>query len=141
MKKRNRCVSLILFAFTIICSAQFVSAQTEKKLSSTPKDFQTFYAKFKGAVTRKDKQAVVAMTSFPFKYGWDAGDEGTYSRTRFLANFNRIFGNNKKIFHQTNPSFTIDGKLFDLMDEEDASHYGFVKTSAGYKFVSIIVEP
>jgi hypothetical protein len=134
-------VSLILFTFTIICFAQFVSAQTEKKLTSTPKEFQTFYAKFKSAVIRKDKQTVASMTVFPFKYGWDAGDEGTYTRSRFVTNFNRIFGNNKKIFRQANPSFTIDGKHLDLLDETDASHYGFVKTATGYKFVSIIVEP
>jgi hypothetical protein len=141
MKKTKPCVSLILFAITVVCTSQFVFAQTEKKLTSTPKEFQTFYAKFKSAVIRKDKHAVASMTSFPFKYGWDAGDEGTYSRSRFLTNFNRIFSNNQKIFRQANPSFTIDGKHLDLLDETDASHYGFVKTSAGYKFVSIIVEP
>jgi hypothetical protein len=141
MKKTRRCLSLILFGFAAICFAQSASAQTEKKLASTPKDFQTFYAKFKGAVARKDKQAVASMTTFPFKYGWDAGDEGTYSRSRFLTNFNRIFGNNKKIFRQVNPSFSVEGKSLDLMDEEDASHYGFVKTATGYRFASIIVEP
>jgi hypothetical protein len=141
MNKTKRCYSLILLVFAVVCFVQSASAQTEKRLSSTPKDFQTFYAKFKGAVARKDKQAVASMTSFPFKYGWDAGDEGTYSRSRFLTNFNRIFGNNKKIFRQANPSFSVDGKHLDLMDEEDASHYGFVKTAAGYRFVSMIVEP
>ena len=141
MKKTKRGVSLFLLAVTLVCSTQFAFGQTEKKLSSTPKEFQTFYAKFKGAVLRKDRQAVASMTSFPFKYGWDAGDEGTYSRSRFLTNFTRIFGNNQKIFRQANPSFTIDGKSLDLMDEDDASHYGFVKTATGYKFRSIMVEP
>jgi hypothetical protein len=141
MNMTKRCRSLILFAFAVVCLTQFASSQTEKRLSSTPKDFQTFYAKFKGAVIRKDKQAVAAMTVFPFKYGWDAGDEGTYSRSRFLANFTRIFSNNQKIFRQANPSFSVDGKHLDLLDETDASHYGFVKTAAGYKFVSMIVEP
>jgi hypothetical protein len=141
MKKTKHYVSLFLFIVTVAFFVQNSSAQTEKKLASTPKDFQTFYAKFKAAVVSKDKTIVASMTSFPFKYGWDAGDEGTYSRSRFLSNFNRIFGNNKKIFRQANPTFSVDGKSLDLMDEEDASHYGFVKTAAGYKFVSIIVEP
>jgi hypothetical protein len=81
------------------------------------------------------------MTRFPFAYGWDAGDEGTYTRRQFLAKFDVIFGKGKKIFRQRNPAFFVDGSSLDLMDEEDASHYGFMKTTTGYKFTSMIVEP
>ncbi len=140
MKKLILATTFIAFGVGILSLTE-ARGQTSKRLSSTPAAFQTFYRNFRNAVIRRDKPAVVAMTQFPFEYGWDAGDEGTYTRSRFLANFNHIFGNNKKIFRETNPTFYIDGKSFGLTDEEDASHYGFVKTPTGYKFASIMVEP
>ena len=115
---------------------------TPKRLSALPAKFQTFYTNFRNAVIRRDKQAVAAMTKFPFGYGWDAGDEGTYSRRQFLAKFDSIFPRSKRLFRQKNPrAFYGDGNSFDLTDESDASHYGFERTATGYKLTSFIVEP
>lgn len=116
-------------------------AQSSRKLNNTPKAFQTFYAKFKSAVARKDKTAVAALTKFPFRYGWDAGDEGTYSKAEFTKNFKRIFEGGTKLFGKSNPTFTVDGSTYDLTNNDDASHYIFKKIGSRYWFTSMIVEP
>ena len=117
------------------------SAQTGQRLSATPKAFQVFYAKFRRAVVARDKMTVASMTRFPFNYGFDAGDEGTFSRTQFLRRFNDILGGRRPIFRRTNPNFYADGGRFELVDETDASHFIFEKQGASYRFVSYMSEP
>ena len=143
MYKRILLLSLLLTTASVLSVAHGTAlGQTPpKRLSSTPTAFQTFYRNFRNAVTRRDKLAVASMTQFPFEYGWDAGDEGTYTRRQFLAKFDDIVGRNKGIFRRANPRFYVNGNSFDLTDESDASHFGFTKTRTGYKFTSMIVEP
>ena len=114
----------------------------EKKLSSAPKSFRTFFATFKRAVERSDKTAVASMTRFPFSYGYDAGDEGEYSKSAFIKNFRKIFSKGDDFFANRNPRFGIDqDDSTYYISTEDASHLGFVKSGRTYKFVSYIVEP
>lgn len=134
--KKLLMISLVLLSFSVVVSAQ------EKRLSDAPKSFRTFYASFKRAVERNDKQAVAAMSRFPFAYGYDAGDEGKYTRTQFIQNFKLIFHDPKDFFRESNPGFGIDdadGRYY--ISTEDASHLGFVKSGKTFKFVSYIVEP
>ncbi|MEO7673100.1 MAG: hypothetical protein ABIU09_03360 [Pyrinomonadaceae bacterium] len=133
--------SFLITSFVVLIGVGTADAQTERRLSSTPKAFQTFYAKFRTAVIKRDRNAVVALTNFPFRYGWDAGDEGTYTRSQFIAKFNDIFGGTRKFFGQANPTFHFDAGSFNLTNEEDASHYVFEKRGSNYKFTAFVVEP
>lgn len=134
----------IIAAFSILLVANFQAAfAQEKRLSSSPRAFQTFFSEFKKAVAKKDRARVAAMTKFPFKYGFDAGDEGTMSRTRFIKNFNRIFGDSPRrdFFPERNLLFSRgDGGSF-VVSDENAAHYIFVKQGKSYKFTQILVEP
>lgn len=132
---------VFLIAFFAFVSIANINGQTEKRLISTPKAFQTFFAKFKRATVNGDKKVVATMTSFPFRYGWDAGDEGTYDRAQFLANFDKIFGDARNLFRQKNPKFYIGDHSYGLTNEEDASHYRFEKRGSTYKLVAFVVEP
>jgi len=134
-------ISLALATSLLFVAATGARAQTSKRLTATPKVFQTFYAKFRRAVLRNDKSAVASMTSFPFEYGWDAGDEGTYSRRQFLAKFNDMFKGTHKLFSRSDPKFYVDGKTFNLTNMSDASHYIFEKKGSTYVFSSFVVEP
>jgi hypothetical protein len=131
----------VLVLVVIAAQVGLARAQEQKTLTQTPREFQTFYAKFRGAVLKKDRKAVAALTSFPFEYGWDAGDEGTYTETEFIGKFDDIFGGAKKLFAQKNPKFYFHDDAYDLFNEEDASHYFFRKEGGTYKFISLIVEP
>jgi|GEM_PF-1491961 len=140
MQKLRRHVSVLL----LICISIGVSsarAQSPTRLSSTPKTFQSFYAKFRRAVIRGDKQAVASMTTFPFSYGWDAGDEGTYGRRQFLQKFKDIFRGAASLFRRSDPKFTMDATSLVLTNTADASHYVFEKKHGIYHFASFIVEP
>lgn len=135
-------ISIVLFVSSIAgIGVGTVDGQTKRKLSSTPVAFQTFYAKFKAAVIKRDRNAVVSLTSFPFQYGWDAGDEGTYARSQFLAKYNDIFRGTRKLFAQQNPTFYVENGSYGLTNEADASHYMFEKRGSVYKFNSFMVEP
>ena len=138
MKKLALTIAVLLFA---LAPSDGVYAQTTKRLAATPKAFQVFYAKFRKAVLARDKAAIASVTRFPFKYGYDAGDEGTYSKTQFLRNFNKVFGERPPIFLARNPRFHVGEDGFDLVDESDASHYIFEKRGAGYQFTAYIAEP
>jgi len=136
---KNLTLLLVLVTFFIV-NSQTTNAQ-EKLLNSSPPAFRTFNAKFKAAVERSDKTAVASMTSFPFNYGFDAGDEGTMSRTQFIRGFSRIFGRSPaKFFTEKNPLFSKDGGTYTI-STEDAAHMIFVKKGSSFKFTSYIVEP
>ncbi len=135
-------ISIVLFVSSItVIGVGTVDGQTNRKLTSTPVAFQAFYAKFKAAVTKRDQNAVASLTRFPFDYGWDAGDEGTFTRSQFLAKYNDIFRGTGKLFGQKNPTFYGENGSYSLTNEADASHYSFEKRGSVYKFSSLIVEP
>jgi hypothetical protein len=134
---------LVLFMFATIGS-KVANAQRTQRVSATPKTFQAFYAKFRKAVIARDKVTVASLTRFPFDYGFDAGDEGTYTRRQFLKNFNNIFGTDAEaiaFFRRANPTVYPNGRKFDVLDDSDASHYIFEKRGASYQFTAYIVEP
>lgn len=139
--KRPVIVTFLLLVGLGISGGGSVSAQTHKRLAATPRAFQTFYAKFRRAVVARDKNTVASLTRFPFKYGFDAGDEGTFSKAQFLKRFSEIFGTEPGIFSRRSPSFNVDRGSFELYDESDASHYIFEKRGSGYQFTAYIAEP
>lgn len=136
----KKAVLLIVLVWLMVAANSENTFAQEKRLRSTPKAFQTFYAKFKSAMVKDDKTAVVSLTQFPFRYGFDAGDEGTFSKAQFTKRFKELFGNYKKLFSQNNPVFALDEGTFNLTSE-DATHFRFEKKGASYKFVAMISEP
>lgn len=133
--------SLLLLAIIASIGIATAEAQSNRRLTSTPKSFQAFFLKFKTAVGRRDRNGVAVMTKFPFKYGWDAGDEGTYNRSQFMANYKHIFDGTGRLFAQKNPTFYAEGGSFTLTNNYDASHYRFEKRGSTYVFAAIMVEP
>lgn len=132
----------IVVGLMLVAGSQTASAQREKRLDSAPRAFQTFFAKFKRAARKSDKPAVAAMTRFPFRYGFDAGDEGTMTRQQFVKRFKEIFGGNpKKFLTEKNPLFSKGDDGSYTISTADAAHLSFVKSGDGYKFAAYIVEP
>ena len=135
----------ILFCFVFAANGgEVANAQREQRLSATAKSFQVFYGKFRRAVVARDKITVASLTRFPFNYGFDAGDEGTFSRSQFLKRFNDMFvgdGGGITFFKRTNPTFYVKAGHFELVDESDASHYIFEKKGAGYQLTAYMSEP
>ena len=132
---------VVLSVGMLLIAVTTADSQTTRRLTSTPKAFQSFYTKFRAAVLRGDKKAVASMTSFPFPYGWDAGDEGTYTHKQFLAKYNDMFRGTRKLFSRSNPSFTVDGNSISITNMADASGYIFEKKGHSYYFTSFVVEP
>jgi hypothetical protein len=135
------------FIFFIVLLAIFaVNSQTtfaqEKRLSSSPQSFRTFFSKFINAVEKGDKTTVSAMTRFPFKYGFDAGDEGAMSKAQFIKRFTDVFGKSpKKFMTEKNPLFSRGSGGSYVISTEDAAHLIFVQDKKGFKFSAYMVEP
>lgn len=134
-------LTLLFLSFFAFIGRGTAYAQKKQKLSSASKTFQVFYDKFRNAVVKGDKKTVASLTQFPFQYGFDAGDEGTFSKTQFIKRFKDVFGGERPIFAQKNPVFYTEGGTYNLTDESDASHYIFEKKGASYKFTSYMSEP
>jgi len=131
----------LLIACSLLLLLSFTVAAQDERLRDAPKSFRTFYASFIRAVERSDKKAVASMTTFPFTWRLDAGDEGRYTRTQFIRNFKRLFGDDPRdALPGDDPSYGREGRKY-YISTEDASHFGFLKTGRTYKFVSYIVEP
>jgi hypothetical protein len=131
----------VLFLMLFAAGSQTTFAQREKRLNSAPAAFRTFFAKFIKAIEKSDKTTVAGMTVFPFRYGFDAGDEGTMTKRQFIRGFNRIFGNSPRRFMtEKNPVFSRDGANY-VISTEDAAHLSFAKSGNTFKFVAYIVEP
>ena len=81
------------------------------------------------------------MMNFPFDWGFDAGDEGSWTRSEFLKNYDRIFTPKPTVLRQKNPKFNVDGGTYGLEDNSDASYLMFKKVRGVYKFISYAVEP
>lgn len=137
--KRIILLGILLTAFFIGVGQTL--GQDADNLESTPRSFQTFFSKFKTAVVKKRKTVVASMSVFPFRYGYDAGNEGKYTRNQFIKNFGMIFSGDTPIFDPANIEFSCDAKECSIIDSSDASIYNFRKHGKTYKFVSYMVLP
>lgn len=125
----------------ILLAVPSVSAQRTVKLSATPKAFRDLYTKFASTVRKGDVKLIATMTAYPFKYGFDAGDEGTWDRAAFIKNFGDVIMPQPLVFMDKNPEFTVSGSRYTLADQDNGSYYTFAKKGGAYKFISYIVEP
>ena len=127
---------------SLICIVSLSISAQDKRLSSGPQAFQTFFAKFMAAVKRGDKAAVASMSQFPLTYGFDAGDEGKYSRQQFVKKgFTNIFGKKPTTFlPEKDPLLWIVGRDYTITTDS-AEHISFAKHGKAFLFTSYVVEP
>lgn len=133
--------ALILLGLLVGLCYGSVNAQKTVRLNSTPKAFKTFFMNFRTAVAKRNKQAVASFSRFPFEWGFDAGDEGTWTKSQFLKNYGRIFDGSEAFLAAKNPSFYVEGGTYNLTNEGDASHCIFSKQGSSYRLTAYVVEP
>jgi hypothetical protein len=136
-------IKKFIFLICILALTAAAAVAQEKKLSSAPASFRTFFASFKRAVVKGEKQKVASMTRFPFEYGFDAGDEGKMTKSQFMKKFRQIFGDDAGEF-MTDEYLTFsrgDGGSYTVSNSSDASHLIFVKVRNTYKFTAYYSEP
>lgn len=140
MKKFS--LSLVLLLLLLVVNGQRANAQKETRLNSTPKAFQTFYAKFRNAVVKGDKKTVASLIRFPFSFEYvEENEKGTLSKTRFIEKYDDFFSSERKIFEQKNPVFYSNAGIYDLNDDWDASIFRFEKSGTSYKLVAYLATP
>ena len=107
-----------------------------KRLNSAPQAFRTFFAGFRSAIAKGDKARVADMTRFPLPYGFDAGDEGTMNRARFLKEFKDMFDEP----FEKNPRFSRGDNGAYVISTENAAHLNFIKVRGKFKLIGYFVE-
>ncbi len=132
-------------SFFFFFTSSNVLAQKRLTLNTAPQDFQKFYAGFKDAALKRDKESVVSMTRFPIIVGYMADEEYTKSKEEFDAAFGYgEFADNlggTKLFTQANPVvFDFGSGTYCLINriDNDFSHLIFKKDGSGYKFTSLL---
>lgn len=133
-------LGLLAVAMMLIVGHE-VSAQ-EQRLNAASAEFKSFYAKFIAAVHRGDKATVASLTSFPVIYGFDAGDEGKYTKNEFQkTGFRRMFGKTPSRFLTAkNPVVSGNGTSY-TVSTQDATHLVFTKGGKRFFFTDYLVEP
>ena len=76
------------------------------------------------------------MTRFPLPYGFDAGDEGTMNRARFLKEFKDMFDEP----FEKNPRFSRGDNGAYVISTENAAHLNFIKVRGKFKLIGYFVE-
>ena len=131
---------LVIGIIALFSSAAFTQ---EEKLKDVPASFQTFFATFKSAVVKGRKNAVAEMTRFPFHYAFDAGDEGTMTKKKFIAKFRTVFDKDEPTYW-TDEYLTFsrgDRGEYQITDNSSATHLTFVKAGKTYQLTGYFVEP
>lgn len=134
----RRTIALLLVLFAAV---QLATGQKAVPLRKTPAPFQSFYKSFARTLNRGRIDLLADMTRFPFKYGFDAGDEGVWTRKEFVEKANGFLMPSPLVFKHKDPEFRVKNGVYTLTHGDDAAYYTFRKTSGGYKWVSYIVEP
>jgi len=130
---------ILIISIVLLFAAVSASAQVEineKRLDSAPRAFRTFFSSFSRAAAKREKAQVAAMTRFPLPYGFDAGDEGTMNRTRFLKEFDYIFDEP----FEKNPLFSRGEDGTYVITTDYAAHLNFIKIKGKFMLIGYYVE-
>ena len=103
------------------------SSQSQPVMRS--QTFTSFWAEFKAAVAKGDKEAVATMTKFPFPWG-----EEMLTRDKFLKKYSEIFNQRtQRCFAKEKP--VRDGETYSVFCGERI--YSFELVAGKYKFTEI----
>jgi len=124
-------LTLVAFFFSIAASGQ-----------SQP-SIETFWAQFKAAVIKGDKQSVAAMTQFPVAMPY--GQASVKTKAQLVQRYRKVFNseaNAAKCFADAKPETdSARPKEFTIGCDNGSGQkvviYGFVLTKTGWKFKSL----
>jgi hypothetical protein len=107
-----------------------VASHVQSQQAKSTQTFASFWAQFKAAVAKNDKEAVATMTRFPFPFG---GVEVT--RDEFIKKYHLIFDRKiKRCFAKAKPVGDEESYYQVYCGEEI---YGFERVEGKYKFTDI----
>lgn len=125
---------LAVLTISFIISVQTVAAQS---------DFDIFWKKFSSAVMKNEKMKVADLTKFPLRDESenDEGPNPSYSRTRFLRNYNYFFNQKmKKCLQHPNFYFNNGDKSERVLTCEISEYTNtllmFKRMRAGWKWIN-----
>jgi len=136
MKKVASLLFFSIFVMSVVGAGQARAADAT---------IDTFWGKFKAAVTKGDKQAVFAMTQLPVDMSY--GESRIRTRAQFMKKYNYIFAgevNAVKCFEAAKPQvdnakpkeFVVTCPFAKNSGGDEPFVYTFKLTGSGWRFVS-----
>jgi hypothetical protein len=105
-----------------------VASDVQSQQAKSPQPFAAFWAQFKAALAKNDKEAVASMTKFPFY--WDT----EITRGEFIKKYNEIFDRKiQRCFAKAKP--IKDRESYSVFCGE--SIYVFEKVEGKYRFTAV----
>jgi hypothetical protein len=134
------------FLFTV-CLSILLMVNAGIAQTSRNSDITTFWAQFKAAVIKKDKNALASMTKFPLSMPF--GQKSVRSKTELLRRYKQVFDGETdaaKCFEKAKLVKDSTGNIYGVycgfrnaLDDEDNKpiYYYFEKTKTGWKFAGL----
>ncbi len=134
------------FLFTV-CLSILLTVNAGIAQTSKNSDITKFWAQFKAAVIKKDKNAVASMTKFPLSMPF--GQKSVRSKAELLRRYKQVFDGETdaaKCFVKAKLEKGSTGNIYgvycgfrDALDDEDNKpiYYYFEKTKTGWKFTGL----
>jgi hypothetical protein len=121
----NRALRTLLLAISLLFPLGFLRAEERPAQAES---FATFFARFKTAVAKDDKEAVAAATHLPSLY-----PKNSRAKATFLENYPSIFTKTvRKGFASAKPVRTPDRDSYSVFCGEE--RFYFEKVNGAYKF-------
>ena len=121
----NSALRTLLLTISLLFSLAALHAEERP---AQPESFPTFWARFKSAVAKNDKEAVVAATHLPAIF-----PNNSRAKAAFLESYPSIFTKTvRKGFLSAKPVRTPDRDSYSVFLGEE--HFYFEKVNGAYKF-------
>lgn len=136
----------IKILFTV-CLSVLLTVNPGIAQTSKNSDVNAFWAQFKTAVIKKDKNAIANLTKFPLSMPF--GQKSVRSKAELLRRYKQVFGGETdaaKCFVKAKLEKDSTGKIYGVycgfknaLDDEDNKpiYYYFEKTKTGWKFAGL----
>ena len=130
-----------------ICLGVFLTAGSVAARTSKNAEINAFWAQFKAAVIKKDKNAVTSMTKFPLSMPF--GQKSVRSKAELLRRYGQVFDGETdaaKCFEKAvlekgdnENRYGVYCGFRDALDDENNKpvYYYFEKTKTGWKFAGL----
>ncbi len=128
MKKKAITKQLLAIAMIFLFASPLAESA---EIRQEARSFAPFWAQFKAAVANNNKEAIAAMTKFPFDY---YGKQLT--KADFIKQYDAIFSDKvQRCFRNAKPVKDADRESYSVFC--GATIFGFEKGNVGYQFTDM----
>jgi hypothetical protein len=136
-------IKIVLVLLVLLFTNVYLTRASNSALPQTDPSIETFWARFKAAVTKGDKESLVSMSQFPIEMPY--GVPAIKTRAQLIKRYRELFNvqaNAVKCFATAKPVVNADDKnQFTVGCKDKAGNevvvYGFARKRDVWKLISL----